>query len=162
MDELYRSYLGFLRSMSRGLESLTDLNEKKLAAAQGDDLMGLNELLNQEQAQALNFRGLELTRDKLLSQLGLTGVPLTSIPDRFPAAMQAEARQAVEELQGCYAAYRQVSGKTRTTLEQNLRQVESIIVQLGGPSSGAPGGPGYGKAPESSAPPPSMKTDFRA
>ena len=30
MDELYRSYLSFLRSMSRGLESLTDLNEKKL------------------------------------------------------------------------------------------------------------------------------------
>ena len=53
MDELYRSYLNFLRSMCRGLESLTELNVKKLAAAQQDDLMGLNELLNQEQAQAL-------------------------------------------------------------------------------------------------------------
>ena len=81
MDELYRSYLGFLRSLSRGLESLTDLNEKKLAAAQQDDLMGLNELLNQEQAQALNFRGLELTRDKLLSQLGLVGVPMSVISE---------------------------------------------------------------------------------
>ena len=69
MDELYRSYLNFLRSMTRGLESLSALNEKKLAAAQSDDLMVLNELLNQEQAQALNFRGLELTRDKLLPQL---------------------------------------------------------------------------------------------
>ena len=68
MDELYRSYLSFLRSMSRGLESLTGLNEKKLTAAQQEDLMGLNDLLNQEQAQALNFRGLELTRDKLLPQ----------------------------------------------------------------------------------------------
>ena len=75
MDELYRSYLSFLRSMSRGLESLTGLNEKKLTAAQQEDLMGLNDLLNQEQAQALNFRGLELTRDKLLPQLGLEGVP---------------------------------------------------------------------------------------
>ena len=51
MDELYRSYLSFLRSMSRGLESLTGLNEKKLTAAQQEDLMGLNDLLNQEQAQ---------------------------------------------------------------------------------------------------------------
>ena len=76
MDELYRSYLNFLRSMTRGLESLSALNEKKLAAAQSDDLMVLNELLNQEQAQALNFRGLELTRDKLLPQQGLTNVPL--------------------------------------------------------------------------------------
>ena len=58
MEELYRSYLTFLRSMTRGLESLSALNEKKLAAAQSDDLMVLNELLNQEQAQALNFRGL--------------------------------------------------------------------------------------------------------
>ena len=113
MDELYRSYLGFLRSLSRGLESLTDLNEKKLAAAQQDDLMGLNELLNQEQAQALNFRGLELTRDKLLSQLGLVGVPMSVISDRFPPAMQAEARQAVEELQSRYAAYQKASGETR-------------------------------------------------
>ena len=94
MDELYRSYLSFLRSMSRGLESLTGLNEKKLTAAQQEDLMGLNDLLNQEQAQALNFRGLELTRDKLLPQLGLEGVPLEQVPRHFPPAMQEEARQA--------------------------------------------------------------------
>ena len=94
MDELYRSYLSFLRSMSRGLESLTDLNEKKLAAAQADDLMVLNELLNQEQAQALNFRGLELTRDKLLPQLDLEGVPMDEVPGRFPPAMQAEIGRA--------------------------------------------------------------------
>ena len=88
MEEIYRSYLGFLNSMSRGLESLTGLNEKKLAAAQADDLTVLNELLNQEQAQALNFRGLELARDKLLAQLGLAGVPLSKVPGRFPPAMQ--------------------------------------------------------------------------
>ncbi len=162
MDELYRSYLSFLRSMSRGLESLTGLNEKKLTAAQQEDLMGLNDLLNQEQAQALNFRGLELTRDKLLPQLGLEGVPLEQVPRHFPPAMQEEARQAVSELHLRYAAYRQASGKTRRLLEQNLHQVESVIVQMGGPPSGGPGGPGYGKEQESSAPPPSMKTDFRA
>ncbi|MCI9644416.1 MAG: hypothetical protein HFF97_06790 [Oscillibacter sp.] len=162
MEEIYRSYLGFLNSMSRGLESLTGLNEKKLAAAQADDLTVLNELLNQEQAQALNFRGLELARDKLLAQLGLAGVPLSKVPGRFPPAMQEEARKAVETLQDRYAAYRRTAGKTRTLLEQNLHEVEGIIVQLGGPPSGGPGGPGYGKEPEGSAPPPSMKTDFRA
>ena len=162
MDELYRSYLNFLRSMCRGLENLTELNVKKLAAAQKDDLMGLNELLNQEQAQALNFRGLELTRDKLLPQLGLESVPMSEIPGRFPPAMQEEARQAAAELKDRYTAYRQAAKKTRTLLEQNLHEVENIIVQLGGPPAGGPGGPGYGREPESSAPPPSMKTDFRA
>ena len=102
MDELYRSYLSFLRSMSRGLESLTGLNEKKLTAAQQEDLMGLNDLLNQEQAQALNFRGLELTRDKLLPQLGLEGVPLEQVPCHFPPAMQEEARQAARP-GGCWS-----------------------------------------------------------
>lgn len=162
MEELYRSFLGFVSAMTRGLEALIDLNEKKLTAAQRDDLMGLNELLNQEQAQALNFRGLEQTRDKLLPQLGLVGVPMGEIPERFPPAMRAEVRQAVERLQERYGAYRQVSGKTRTLLEQNLHEVDNIIVQLGGSAAAAPGGPGYGKEPESSAPPPSMKTDFRA
>lgn len=160
MDELYRSYLGFLRSMDQGLECLIDLNLKKLAAAQQDDLMALNELLNQEQAQALNFRGLELTRDKLLAQLGLAGVPLPQVPERFPPAMREEARQAVETLGRRYQVYRNAAGKTRSLLEQTLREVESAIAQMGGPPA-AESGPGYGKAPESE-PPPSMKTDFRA
>lgn len=161
MDELYRSYLNFVRSMSRGLESLTVLNEKKLAAAQGDDLMALNELLNQEQAQALNFRGLEQTRDRLLPQLGLVNVPLSEVPDQFPPALQPEARRAVGELRERYGAYQRIAGKTRSLLEQTLREVESIIVQLGGPPAGSESGPGYAKESES-VPPPSMKTDFRA
>ncbi len=160
MEELCRSYLGFLRSMSQGLENLTTLNEKKLAAAQKDDLMTLNELLNQEQAQALAFRGLEQTRDKLLPQIGLAGVPLLKVPEHFPPAMQAEARQAVEELRDRYVTYRQTAGKTRKLLEQNLHEVETIITELGGPAA-EQAGPGYGKGVEST-PPPSMKTDFRA
>ena len=97
---------------------LTDLAEKKRAAAEADDLMTLNELLNQEQAQSLNFRGLELSRDKLLPSWGWRGAPGTG-PPSFPPAMQEEARQAVSELQLRYAAYRQASGKTRRLLEQN-------------------------------------------
>lgn len=161
MDELYRSYLNFLRSMDHGLESLIELNLKKLAAAQQDDLMALNELLNQEQAQALNFRGLELTRDKLLPQLGLVGVPLPQVPERFPPALREEARRAVETLGRRYQVYQNAAGKTRSLLEQTLREVESAIVQMGGPPAGAESGPGYGAAPQSD-PPPSMKTDFRA
>ena len=52
MEELYRSYLSFLRSLDQGLVVLTDLAEKKRAAAEADDLMTLNELLNQDQAQS--------------------------------------------------------------------------------------------------------------
>ena len=155
MEELYRSYLSFLRSLEQGLGNLTELAEKKLDAARTDDLTTLNELLNQEQAQALNFRGLEQARDKLLPQLGLVSVPLSQVPERFPAALQAEARQTVEELQGRYQAYQKMSSRTRNLLEQTLREVESVIVQMGGPPAGGEAGPGFKRETES-APPPSL------
>lgn len=160
MDELYRAYLNFVRAMSRGLESLTVLNEKKLAAAQSDDLMTLNELLNQEQAQSLNFRGLELTRDKLLPQLGLVNVPLSEVPDHFP-------RPAAGGPPGRGRAAEPVSG-----LSENRREDPEPSgadppggrghhCAAGRSPAGSESGPGYHKESES-APPPSMKTDFRA
>ena len=42
MEELYRSYLSFLRSLDHGLVVLTDLAEKKRAASVADELMTLN------------------------------------------------------------------------------------------------------------------------
>lgn len=162
MEELYRAYLSFLRSMTQGLETLTDLNEKKFDAARTDDLMALNELLNQEQAQSLHFRGLEQTRDKLLPKLGLEGVPLSQVADQFPPALQEEARQTVAQLQNRYAVYQAASKKTRTLLERTLQEVETAIVEMGGPPAGKEDGPGYRRETETAAPPPSMKTDFRA
>lgn len=159
MEELFRSYLSFLNALSQGLDSLTALSEKKRAAAQADDLAALNELLHQEQAQALSFRGLEQTRDKLLPQLGLTGVPLTKVPERFPPALRAEARQTVETLRGKYQTYQQTAGRTRALLERNLQEVERVIAEMGGPPP-EEAGPGY-RAEAESAPPPSMRTDFR-
>ena len=161
MEELYRSYLSFLRSLDQGLVVLTDLAEKKRAAAEADDLMTLNELLNQEQAQSLNFRGLELSRDKLLPQLGLTSVPLSQVPGRFPPALQAEAQEAVEALQTHYRAYQAASKRTRFVLEKNLQEVEQSLIEMGAPPAAGAPGPGYRQEAEST-PPPSMKTDFRA
>lgn len=161
MDELYRSYVSFLRSLSQGLERLTDLAEKKYAAAQTDDLMTLNELLNQEQALSLNFRGLELNRDRLLPKLGLAGVPLSKVPDRCPPDAREEVRQAVEALQSRYRSYQAASGRARKLIEQNLHEIETAIVKMGGPPAGEQTGAGYRKETETQ-PPPSMKTDFRA
>ena len=160
MEELYRSYLSFLRSMSRGLECLADLNEKKLAAARVDDLTVLNELLNQEQAQSLHFRGLEQTRDKLLPRLGLVSVPLDKVPGHFPEELREEARETVEVLQLRYRAYQKSAKRARAVLEQNLEEVETAIVKMGGPPAKKDPTPGY-RQETTSAPPPSMRTDFR-
>lgn len=160
MEELYRSYLSFLRSMSQGLERLADLNEKKLAAARVDDLTVLNELLNQEQAQTLHFRGLEQTRDKLLPRLGLVSVPLDKVPGHFPPELQAEARETVDLLQSRYRTYQKAAKRARTVLERNLEEIEATIVDMGGPPAKRDPIPGY-RQETGSAPPPSMRTDFR-
>lgn len=158
MDEQFRSYLTFLGNLRQGLETLTDLAEQKKAAVEQDDLIALDEVLRQEQAQALFFRGLDQTREKLLRDLGLRNVPMSSVPDRCPPALREEARQAVSALQRQYRVYEERSREARELLEKNLQEVESTIAAMGvKPASEGPGyrGPGIQL-------PPSMKTDFRA
>ena len=159
MEELVQSYLSFLASMSRSVEELGALADRQLEAAKTDDLQTLNELMNQEQALALTFRGLEQTRDRLLSQLGMEGLSLSQTPSRVPAQWRKPVEEAVAVLQGSYQTYRQKSKKARAFLEQNMREVDAMVAQMGGPPPEM--GPGYGK-PAQSGPPPSMKTDFRA
>ena len=109
MEELVQSYLSFLASMSRSVEELGALADRQLEAAKTDDLQTLNELMNQEQALALTFRGLEQTRDRLLSQLGMEGLSLSQTPSRVPAQWRRPVEEAVAVLQGSYQTYRQKS-----------------------------------------------------
>ena len=69
MGDIYQAYLSLLRSLGESLEQLSALARKKAAAANADDLMALDEIMKQEQAMTLAFRGMEQTREKLLSEL---------------------------------------------------------------------------------------------
>lgn len=157
MDDLFRSYLALLSSLREGLEQLSALARQKTAAVRNDDLMSLDAVLKQEQAMALTFRGLDQKREKLLAELGLSGLPLSGLVDCYPADLQIEARQAVEALQNQYQIYRTSAEVARNTLEINLHEVEKILTGLGGASTA---GPGY--TPQEAEPPKAMKTDFRA
>ena len=76
MEQLFRSYLELLRSIVSNLERLTKLVHRKIEVAQTDDLEALHEILNEEQALDLAFRGQEQKRLNLLQELGLSEVPL--------------------------------------------------------------------------------------
>lgn len=168
MEDAYRSYLELLETLRVKVEALSELAKKKIEAAGKDDLMALNEVIKQEQALALSFRGLELSREKLLKEMGLQEVALSQLETRYPLELRENARQAVAALQEEYQSYQGVAKTAQGVLERNLRDVESIIQQMGG----APveehmerpvAGPGYTPGVEPSAPPPpSMRTDFRA
>mgnify|MGYP000957925040 CR=1 FL=1 len=101
MEQLFRSYLELLRSIVSNLERLTKLVHRKIEVAQTDDLEALHEILNEEQALALAFRGQEQKRLNLLQELGLSEVPLGQLAAYFPAEMKdAVPGQVQKELSG--------------------------------------------------------------
>lgn len=158
MGGSYQSYLGLLGELSGSLERLAQLAQDKAAAVRRDDLIGLDEVLKQEQAIALNLRGVELRRLKLAAQLGLDSTSLSDLPSRCPPELEIQAGQAVEQLRQTYAAYRGCADMARNLLELNLHQIEKTIAASGVD----PANPGTGYEPPSVEPPKNMKTDFRA
>ena len=157
-EKQFRAYFQLLDNLRQQLAHLTDLTRLKAKAAQNDDLLALDEVLRQEQAAALNFRGLEQRRQKQTAELGIAELALSQLVDCCPPALQEEARQASENLTAQYRTYRSVAEDTRAILERNLHEVERTLEQAGvHPEEGTPG---YREAqPET---PPNMKTDFRA
>lgn len=160
MADAYQAYLSLLRSLQNSLQQLAALAQRKIDAAGKDDLMALDEVMKQEQAMTLAFRGMEQTREKLLAELGCGSVPLSRMPEHFPPAVQDEAREAVAALQAQYQDYRRQADAARAVLERHLVEIDSIISDMGGAPE-PQGGPGYVPPPPPETPP-SMKTDFRA
>lgn len=160
MADAYQAYLSLLRSLQNSLEQLTALAKRKIEAANKDDLMALDEVMKQEQAMTLAFRGMEQSREKLLAELGCGNVPLSRMPEHFPPAVQGEARETVSALQAQYQDYRRQADAARIVLERHLVEIDGIISDMGGAPE-PQDGPGYVPPPPPETPP-SMKTDFRA
>lgn len=157
MKNPFDDYLDLLDQIRTALDHLSGLAKEKSAAVRNNDLIRLDEIMKQEQAEALNFRGLEQRQNTLLNATGLKGIPLSSLAEHFPPKMRLEAKLRVEKLQTQYQVYRTCSEVARNTLECNLHMIEKI---LEGISTPAQRGPGYQvKDPEIPSP---MRTDFRA
>ena len=158
METQFRAYFGVLRELGGVLDRLTPLALQKAEAARASDLTALDEVLKQEQALSLNLRGLELKRQKLVSQLGLEGVPLSALPERCPAELADDARKTAAGLRKSYEIYRSYSNLARSTLELNLHQIDKFLERSGVDPKLAV--QGYEAPP--TEPPQKMKTDFRA
>lgn len=139
------------------LTELAEFERQKAAAVRKDDLTALDGILKQEQALALNVRGLEQKRVELLTQFGLLNVPLAAVPGKFPADQQLRAKNVTEKLREAYQVYQAAAEVARDTLECNLHEIEKILSDAGvDPNLGS----GYG--PPDVDPPAAMKTDFHA
>ena len=151
------SYLSLLEEVSGNLEQLAALAREKTAAVRKDDLMALDQVLNQEQAMSLTFRGLEQKRLKLLKELGWEKIPLSALADQYPTELRPRARQTAENLRTNYELYHAAAQAARNSLERTLRELDKLVAGMGGSQ---PGGAGY--TPPDVQPPSNMKTDFRA
>lgn len=152
----FHEYLVVLNQIRVELEHLSGLAQEKTAAVRSNDLLALDQVMRQEQAAALTFRGLEQKQTTLLHTIGLEHVPLSTLAESFPPEMRLEAKQVVEDLRSQFQIYRSCSESARSTLECNLHEIDKILAQ----SANSVEGPGYeAKSPDI---PTSMKTDFRA
>ena len=155
MEHLFRSYLELLQSILSNLSQLTKLVHRKIEVAQTDDLEALDEILNEEQALALAFRGLEQKRLNLLRELDLSEVPLAQLSAHFPPEMEEAVRQTAAELMEQYRTYHDGAQTARGILEHNLREVDRVLAVLNADPAGNPGH--VTETPSS----PSAKADFR-
>ena len=153
----YKDYLALLSELEQTMESLTKLQSRKIEAVRSHDLDELNECMKQEQAVSLSLRGMEHRRDKLLKELGMSGISIREMTVRCPAEHREATAAATEQLLRQYEQLHSAQEAARTVVEKDLRRVNRELEHQGveiEPEAGYQAPPG--------TPPNGMRTDFRA
>lgn len=150
--KLFPAYLSLLRDLTNTLDSLTEVAHQKVQAVRNDDLAALDICMKEEQALSMTLRSYDQKRTVFLAQLGLSGLPLSSLPAHTPDEYYTEAKQVVEQLRRQYELFGGASEAARNTLECNLHQIEKFLAE-----SSAGSGVESQDIPSS----PRRKTDFK-
>lgn len=122
----WREYLSLMDALGKTMEELTELERNKTIAVGRSDLDGLEECMKREQVVSLSLRGMDQKRDKMLAELGLTGVRLRDLAGHAPEGLKDETKRAVEKLRGQYELFQSASQVARNTLECNLHAIEKL------------------------------------
>jgi len=122
----WQDYLKLLRSLTKTLEQLSEVERKKTEAVSRGDLLAVDECMKREQALSLSLRGFDQKREAALRDLGLAQVKLRQLADHAPEELLLETRKVVETLQRQYEIFQAASTVARNTLECNLRVIERM------------------------------------
>ena len=131
MAASFEQFFKFLDELGQLLEQLTALTKEKTEAVHRDDLGAVNDCMKREQALSLSLRSMDVKREKMLAELGMTGVPLSGLAAHCPVEFRLEARQVEEDLRNRLAIYRSAANVARATLEISLHQIEQMIDEEG-------------------------------
>ena len=131
MAASFEQYFALLRELGQVLEQLTALTKEKTEAVHRDDLGAVNDCMKREQVISLSLRSMDVKREKMLSELGLAGVPLSGLAAHCPAELRLEARRVEEDLRNRLAVYHSAADVARATLEISLHEIDKMIADEG-------------------------------
>lgn len=151
MEQVYEAYLGYLEELGGVLDELTVIARSKTDAAHRGDLEAMDACMKQEQVFSMTLRGMDQKRTKMLGEMGLQGVPLSGLAENYPQELRLRAAQAAEAVLMKYDTYIGASNAAYTALECVLKDIERMMPE--GQREAAS---------EAPAPPPRLRTDFRA
>ena len=123
---LWQNYLALMEKLGGTLEQLSELERSKTRAVSKGDLPGVEECMKKEQVISLSLRGMDQKRDKMLAEMGLTGVHLRDLAAHAPKEMYQQTKAAAEKLRRQYEMYQASSKVAMDTLECNLRAIEQL------------------------------------
>ncbi len=140
MRVTFAEYLRFLEKLTGVLEQLTDIAKEKCGAVRKDNLAGLDDCMKREQVLSLSLRSMDRQREKMLAELGLSGVPLSGLAHRCPEELQMQAKQTADKLRRQFKVYQSAAETARSMLEINLHEIEKHM-GAGASNDGAPSDP---------------------
>ncbi len=127
MAVTFSGYLGFLDKLTEVLRKLTDIAKEKCGAVRRDDIKKLDDCMKREQVLGLSLRSMDKQRDQMLAALGLEGVPLSKLAERYPAELRPQAKQTAAKLRRQFNLYKSAAQTARTMLEVNLHEIEKYM-----------------------------------
>lgn len=139
MAATFDDYFRFLDQLCGIFEKLTKIAREKASAVRHDDLLRVNECMKQEQVLSLSLRGMDQKREKMLKELGLSGVPLSGLAKHCPEELRLKAVKKEEQVRNSLRVFQSAQQAARTILECNLHEIEKYIGDHA-PQGGAPAG----------------------
>ncbi|MBD5151367.1 MAG: hypothetical protein HDT15_02615 [Oscillibacter sp.] len=124
MAGTWRDYLSLMENLGQKMDELTGLERIKIQAVGSGDLETLDECMKKEQVISLSLRGMDQKRNKLMGELGITGVHLRDLVEHAPDDLKWETKEAAEKLRKKYDLFQSASSVARNTLECNLHAIE--------------------------------------
>lgn len=123
----FHDYLTFLQELRQELDTLSGVEQRKIAAIQAGDLDALDACMKQEQAATLSLRGREQHRGKMLRALGLEGVALGELSRRCPPQDRAQTAEVTQQVLSSYRVLSSAQQAARTLMESNLRRIQQEL-----------------------------------